>query len=177
MKTNYFGLFNSREIDDENVFNAIKEGLAEANEIPIDKVPDEWVYENFNDYLDDKRMIFDIETGGYIVAFCSLGLWIGNRIGYREFGTNVRDIFNYCSCDDGEWYADKYNVRATLLHHDGSNQLVFRYVESKEKLERVCNNIYNGKIRTEKDFFKATKSIRPFIAKVYGWKEYGKQAA
>lgn len=176
MKKDYFGLFNSREIDDENVFNGIKESLAECNDIPADEVPDEWVYDNFNDYLDDERLNLDIETGGYIVAYCQLGLWFGQRHGYRKFGTNVKDIFDYCSCDDGEWYADKYNVRATLLHHDGRNHLVFRYVESEEDLERVCDAIYDGKIKSEKDFFRMTKSIRPFIAETYGWKEYGKQA-
>lgn len=176
MKKNYFGLFNSRDIDDENVFNDIKESLAEANEIAISKVPDEWVYENFNEYLDDERRNLDIETGGYIVTYCSLDLWMGNRIAYRKFGTNIKDIFDFCSCDDGEWYADRYNVRATLLHHDGRNHLVFRYVKTEGELERVCDAIYDGKIKPEKNFFRMTESIRPFIAKTYGWEEYGKQA-
>lgn len=177
MKKYYFGLFDSLEICDQDVFNEIKESLAESNEISIDEVPDEWVYDNFNDYLDDERLNLDIETGGYIIAFCQLGFWYGQRIGYRKFGTNVKEIFDYCSCDDGEWYADRYNVRANLFHHDGTHHLVFRYVKSEDALERVCDAIYDGRIKTEKDFFRNTKSIRPFIAETYGWKKYGKQAA
>lgn len=176
MKKHYFGLFDSREIGDKNVFNDIKKSIAECNGISADEVSDEWVYDSFNNYLDEERQNLDIETGGYIVAFAQVGLWFDTRIGYRTFGTNVRDIFNYCSCDDGEWYADRYNVRANLFHHDGMHHLVFRYVESREDLERVCDAIYNGGIESEKDFFRMTKSIRPFIAKTYGWKEYGKQA-
>lgn len=175
MNNGYICLFNSQDIEDEGTFHDIKANIAEANNIPMNKVSDDWVYDTFFDYINDIKQNLNIEIEGYIVAYCRVKLWSGNTVGYKTFGTNIQKIFNYCGCAEGEWYADRYNIRAFLLHHDGSNQLVFRYVESKEKLERVCNNIYNGKIRTEKDFFKATKSIRSFIAKVYGWKEYGKQ--
>lgn len=174
---NYFGLFNSCDIYDESVFDDIKESLAECNEIPGTEVPDEWVYNDFYEQLNCERLNLDVETGGYIIALADLGLWDGRRIGYRKFGTNIKDIFDFCSCDDAEWYADKYNVRANLHHHDRTNRLVFRYVESEDELEKVCDAIYNGKIKDESGFFRMTKSIRPFIANVYGWKQYGKQAS
>lgn len=169
----YFSLFNSQEINDERVFSDIKKSLAESNNISMDKVPNEWVYDVFSDYINDVKQDLDIETDGYIVAYCKIGLWSGNAIGYRTFGTNIKNIFDYCGCDDGEWYTDRYNVRAVLSHHDGKNYLVFRYVKDENTLERVCNNIYNGKIRTEDNFFRVTKSILPFIAKAFGWKNYG----
>lgn len=172
----YFDLYNSFDIDDEESFNSIKEDLADSNEIPVEEVPDEWVYDSFYDYLDDLRRDLDIQIEGDIIAFCDLGYWNGRSVGYKRFGTNIKEIFTFCSCDGAEWYADEYNVRANLYHHDGTHRLVFRYVKTGEELKRICNAISNGKIKSEKDFFQMTKSIRPFIAEAYGWQEYGKQA-
>jgi hypothetical protein len=40
--------------------------------------------------------------------------------------------------------------------------------ESKEQAERLVNKIaYNG--MTEEEFRRATKSLRPYVAEVYGW--------
>ena len=152
--------------------------LAECNELEENEVPEEWITESILDGLGDEKMNLDIETGGYILAFANVGLWYGTRIGYKQIGTNVKDIFeSWYGGDDCEWYADKYNVKAISYNHDGRSYMVFRYVESEEKLEKVCEKIFDGRIKTEKDLYRATKSIRPFVAKTYGWKEYGRHTA
>lgn len=171
----YFGIFNSWDILEDEVFNDIRDGIAECNNLESNEVPDEWVYDSFWEYLNDEKSNLNIETGGYILAFASLGLWDGKHIGYKEIGTNVKEIFDFDGYDDYEWYADKYNVRATLYHHDGRNHVIFRYVESQEKLESLCEKIYDGRIKSERELFRSTKSIRPFVAKTYGWKEFGWQ--
>ena len=53
-------------------------------------------------------------------------------------------------------------------HHDGRHHILFRYVESIEKYEHLGERLANGNLN-EEQFRKATKSIRKFVAKVYGW--------
>ena len=177
-KKDYFGIYNSWDCYDENIQKETREMLAECNNIPLEEVPENWVYESISDWLEDEKSNLDKETGGYILAFANLGLWDGNHIGYKEIGTNVNEIFNSTyGGDECEWYADKYNVRCRASHHDGTNSIVFRYVNSEEKLEKLCDDIWNGKIKTEEQLYRRTKSIRPFVANIYGWKQYGHHAA
>jgi hypothetical protein len=42
--------------------------------------------------------------------------------------------------------------------------------KSEYDAERIATKIYNGNISTEEQFRKATKSLYPYVAKVYGWK-------
>ena len=172
----YFGLFDSWDRIDDEIRKETRENLAECYDISEEDVPESWIDEEIMGWLDDEKVNLDVETGGYILAFASLGLWHGRFTGYREVGTNVKEIFDsWYGGDDCEWYADKYNVRAIAYHHDGRNHMVFRYVENREQFDKLCEKIYDGKIKSESDLFRATKSIRPFIAKVYGWKQYGWQ--
>lgn len=174
---NYFDIFNSWDLLDDDVVKDIREGLADCNSMEPDEVPEERISEDFWRSLDDEKRNLDIETGGVIIALSNLGFWYGRRLGRKTIGTNVNNIFDFHDYDDYEWYGDKYNIRATLYHHDGRHHVLFRYVDSEEVAEKVCEKIYDGRIKTEKEFMKATKSIRPFIAKTYGWKEFGRQAA
>lgn len=174
----YFGIYNSWDMYDDEVRNDIRESLMEDNEFFDDEVPESWIDDVISSYLGDEKMNLDVETGGYIIAFADVGRWNGRRIGYKEVGTNVNEILeSFYGGDECEWYADKYNIHAIACHHDGRNYITFRYVDSKEQLDKVCDMIYNGKIKTKKQLFRHTKSIRPFAAKVYGWKSYGRQKA
>lgn len=175
-KKDYFGIFNSWDRIDDDIRRETREMLAECNGISVDDVSDEWVDESIIGCLDDERANLDKETGGYIIALGVMGLWYGHPTGYLEVGTNVADIFSKdYGGDDCEWYADRYNVRAKASHHDGTNLVIFRVCKDKEDAEKVCDMIYDGRIRSERDLFRRTKSLRPYVARVYGWEEYGKQ--
>ena len=176
-KKDYFGIFNSWDRFDDEFLCEMREGIAECNDIEPSEITDEWIYEYFWEYLEDEKANLNKETDGCIIAFADLGFWNGRRIGYKKIGTNVADIFNICANGDYEveWYADRYNVCLNVAHHDGTHYIVFRYVKSEDKADEICEKIYNGKISTEKQLFKATKSIRPFVANIYGWKKYGWQ--
>lgn len=170
-----FGIYESYGLWDEKDIEEVRKGLAEANDMELDEVPDDWVYEDINDnYLADEKANLNNETGGVIVCYGRIGRWDGTVTGGLICGTNVTSIFDFHGCDEGKWFADKYNVRATLYHHDGRNHLLYRYVENKDKAEALMDR-FRKKDLTEAQFMKATKSIRPFIAHVYGWKEYGRQ--
>lgn len=177
MSKNYFGIFNSWDCHDEEIQQETREMLAECNDLTEDEVSDDMVTEAIMDCLYDEKANLDIEVNGYIIAFANIGLWDGKHIGYKEIGTNVSEILDhFYGGEECEWFADKYNVRARSSHHDGTNSMVFRYVETEEKRDRICDDIYNGCITDEKQFFKRTKSIRPFVAKTYGWTQFGRQA-
>ena len=173
---NYFGIYNSWDRYDEDLQNETREMLAECNDIPVEEVSDEWVMESIEGNLDDEKSNLDISTGGYIIAFADLGFWNGRTTGYKMIGANVNNIFDsFLGGDECEWYADRYNVRARASHHDGSHYICFRYVDSYEQAEKVGKKIRSGAIKSEADFFRYTKSIRPFVAHTYGWQEFGHQ--
>lgn len=173
-KKNYFGIFNSRDCYDDAVVEDYRQMLAESWGCEPDEVSDEEIYDSIWESLGDEKMNLNKEINGRIVAFANLGLWDGRHNAYKKLGSNLNSIFNVGSYDDVEFYADKYNVRATLSHHDGTNYILFRYVEDYYKVDNICNKIYNGEM-DEQEFMKATKSIRPFVAKIYGWREFGRQ--
>jgi len=118
-------------------------------------------------YLDDERGNLDIKVEGCIVAFLDLGLWDGRHQGGGIIGSNVKDILR-SECDYLDWYCDRYNVHCRASHHDGTNYYLYRVAKSREQAENLINAIaYKG--MTKEQFMKVTKSLRPYVAKVYGW--------
>jgi hypothetical protein len=140
---------------------------AMREEITDEEITPEYYYYCCNEEIIDERINLHKDVDGYIVAFASLGLWNGRRNGAKLVGTTVSDIL-YSDCDYVTWYCDPYNVRCSAAHHDGRNYILYRVAESKEQAERLVNKIaYEG--MTEEQFRRATKSLRPYVAKVYGW--------
>ena len=128
--------------------------------------PEEYCYWR-NDELDDERANLNLEVDGYIVAFARLGLWYGKVNGAKLVGTNVSQILS-TSDDYATWYCDVHNVKCDTIHHDGRNHILYRVADTKEKAERLVNRIADGGM-SEEQFRRATKSLRPYVAKVYGW--------
>jgi hypothetical protein len=123
-------------------------------------------------WLEDERMNLNIplKGGKYIVCFADMGLWHGRVNGAKAVGDNIKDIFNSGAGYDGvKFYADRYNVRAKLTHHDGTHYCLFRVAKSEEQAHRLVERIAYGGM-TEKQFRKATRSLRPLVGKVYGWR-------
>lgn len=127
----------------------------------------EWVDECLSDYLDDERLNLNKEVDGVIVCFADLGFWDGHHQGARTMGTNVKNIL-HSDCDYTEWYCDRYNVRCTAAHHDGRNSYLYRVAKDRETAERLVNKIAYEDM-TEQQFMKATKSLKPYVERVYGW--------
>jgi hypothetical protein len=140
---------------------------AMADEITDEEItPEYYSFCRSND-LEDERINLDIEVDGYIVAFANLGLWNGRVNGAKLVGYNVKDIL-YSNDDYVTWFCDPYNVRCDTIHHDGRNHILYRVASSKEQAERLVNKIAYEDM-SEEEFRKATKSLRPYVAKVYGW--------
>ena len=129
---------------------------------------DEYINDTLSEDLDEERMNLDKEVDGVIVAFADLGLWDGHHQGAKIFGTNVSKILYDSNCDYAKWYCDRWNVRFEGAHHDGRNHYLYRVAKDRDTAERLVEKIaYEG--MTEKQFMKATKSLRPYVAEVYGW--------
>lgn len=141
--------------------DAMKEGITDEEITP------EYYYYCCNEEIIDERINLHKDVDGYIVAFASLGLWNGRRNGAKLVGTLVSDIL-YSDCDYVTWYCDPYNIRCNATHHDGNNSILYRVAKDKEHAERLVNAIAYGNM-SEEQFRRATKSLRPYVAKVYGW--------
>lgn len=117
--------------------------------------------------LDDERANLNVEVDGYIVAFADLGLWDGRHNGSKVIGTNVKDILS-TKDDYATWYCDVHNVKCDTVHHDGRNHILYRVAKNKEQADSLAYRIAYEDM-TEEEFRRATKSLRPYVAKVYGW--------
>ena len=117
--------------------------------------------------LYDERANLDVPVDGVIICFADLGLWDGHHQGAKKFGSNVKNIL-YSDCDGIDWFCDRYNVRCEASHHDGSNSYLYRVAKDNEQANRLVQAIAYEDM-TEEEFRKATKSLRPYVAKVYGW--------
>jgi len=128
---------------------------------------EERYYEDCDINLSDERSNLNIPVDGVIVCFAVLGLWDGTHNGAKTFGDNVRNIL-HSDCDNIDWYCDRYNVRCDASHHDGTNHYLYRVAKDREQADRLVEAIaYKG--MTEEEFRKSTKSLRPYVAKVYGF--------
>lgn len=127
---------------------------------------EEWAGE-VNRWLDDERSNLDKEVDGVIVAFADLGLWHGHVQGYKIIGSNVADILR--SGYDAEWYGDTYNIRGVELHHDGTNRILYRIAKDRNAAGIIADKIYNGEMN-ETQFRRLTRSLYPYVARIYGWK-------
>lgn len=119
-------------------------------------------------YLEDERMNLDISTDGRILVIADLGFWFGRRQGYKIINRNVSNIL-YDDADYVEWYSDGHNIKATAIHHDGTNYYEYREIREDRNIDNLLNAIYNGEKITRQKLNYYTKSLHPYVAKVYGW--------
>ena len=118
-------------------------------------------------FMADERHNLDEDIDGCIVAFGVVGRWNGTFNGGKVFGSNIKNIL-YTECDYATWYCDRYNVLFDGAHHDGRNHYIYRVAKDRETAERLVDDIaYNG--LTEEGFRKKTKSLRKYVAEIYGW--------
>lgn len=158
---------NDLFVDDE-AREAYEEAQREFLEDDEYEVSDrEWA-EVVNEYLSDERMNLNKQVDGVIIAFADLGLWRGRRQGFKILGSTINDIFSI-SEDNNEWFGDGYNIRGTLIHHDGTHYVLYRVAKDRDEAERIAEQIYNLEI-DEAGFRKRTRSLYPYVANVYGWK-------
>jgi hypothetical protein len=126
--------------------------------------------------FDDESANLDIELdNGYntIICIADLGLWDGRKSGYKMLaGNKVNQVLSQAQ---GEYYKVVYDsetddVKATDIHHDGTNYYIFRELKKNMDITILQDLIYYGKA-TQADINKFTKPIGKYVRKVYGWKK------
>lgn len=123
------------------------------------------------EYLEDERANLNVKLGAPIIVIADLGLWNGRRKGYKMINSgNIKDCL-YDDCDYITWYCDRYNFRAVACHHDGVNRYLYRELRENLTFAQRENFLYKlvHNEANERMIRRYTKSIRPEIAKVYGW--------
>ena len=122
-----------------------------------------------NTYLDDERYNLNKYLNGRILIVADLGLWNGRKQGYKIIDGNISNILYDNDADFIEWYADQYNIRATAHHHDGTNYYLYREIREDRNIQILLDDIYNGREISRSKLNYYTRSIRPYVAKIYGW--------
>lgn len=129
-------------------------------------------YELNQDYLADERMnLGKIIAPDGIVVIASLGLWNGRKPGYKEIESGKVADCLYYDYDDAEFYCDRYNFCGIEHHHDGTNFYTYRAWKpglSDVQKDNFLNKVWSGEAMSC-DISRYTRSLRPEIAKVYGW--------
>lgn len=106
---------------------------------------------------------------GRILIIADLGLWNGRKQGYKIIDGNISNILYDNDADFIEWYADQYNIRATVHHHDGTNHYLYREIREDRNIQILLDDIYNGREISRSKLNYYTRSIRPYVAEIYGW--------
>lgn len=119
-------------------------------------------------YLEDEKDNMDVPLQNRMIAIADMGLWWGRTIGVMKLGANL----SYClslagNYDDSTFYCDEEDLRATLYHHDGRHEVVFRTAPADviEELESLagCGGL------TIEYALSQTESLRDEVKKVYGF--------
>jgi len=141
------------------------------------EVENEWekyslIEEENGYYLEDERLNLDIRLPNEIVVLGDIGRWNGRVNGYKTIKSgNVKDCLYDEDCGYCTWYCDRYNFKFKGHHHDGSNCYTYRAFRdwvTEEQKDRFYDAIYYGKCN-DRMIRRYTESIKPYIAKVYGW--------
>lgn len=123
--------------------------------------------EELSIWADDERANLNKKLDGVIIAFADLGFWNGRTTGARKFNSNLNSIINTCGCDYIDLYCDRYNVKSNLYHHDGTHYLTYR-LAPYNKVNEIMERAERG-ILTLEYVNKHTKSIRKYVAEIFGW--------
>lgn len=126
----------------------------------------EWLNDTLEFYIENERDNLNIECSNSIIAIADLGLWNGRRIGYKVISSgNIKDTL-YSDDDYVAWYIDKYDYKAIMKHHDGTNYIVYRELKDEKYLDILEEKAYNGTL-TNKDLTRYTRSLKSKILKAY----------
>ena len=131
----------------------------------------DWMENTNAVYLDDERANLDVEVDGEILVIADLGLWDGRHSAYKILeSNNIKDIL-YSECDLAKWYSDGKDIRFKGVHHDGTNNYLYRVIKDDSDIDEFLDKIYNQKPITDSEIEKYTESLYPYVAKVYGWRD------
>lgn len=159
--------------EDFDTMDNTKQQISERQEIPIEEVTEQMVYDEWGEQLDfwfsDEQENLNEQLEGDIIAIADLGLWNGRFSGYKILGNNLNEIMSFGNHDYIKIYSDGYNIRKESSHHDGTNHILFRMVRNDRNIDHFTDMIYNKKPITKNMLNYYTKSIEKNVRNIYGW--------
>lgn len=169
-KEKRFLIWSNYDLDYDDWREALEDEYPELSE----SEREELMYEINGDYLDDERSNLDIQMSRPILVIANLGLWYGNRMGYKEIPSgNIRDcLYSERDIDWSTWYVDQLgDLRCDAIHHDGTNHYLYRVYKdgaTETQIDNLLVKIYEGRA-TRKDITRVTRRLGDEIAEIYGW--------
>lgn len=163
-----YGMLDLNEI--ENFKKHARENLEYYGEEDIteDMIQQE-VYEDIDMFFRDELLNLDKKLPNNIIAIADMGLWSGRVQGYKILGNNLNEVVSSTiGCDEKEVYCDAYNVRAVGYHHDGRNYVLYRELREGRNIDNFLEKIYNNETISSSTLNYYTKSLRPYVQKIYG---------
>lgn len=120
----------------------------------------------FEDELVNLR---EISVPNVIICFANVGRWNGRFDGYKILTYDLSDCLRLTAEDHDsfELYVDSYNLLGSGCHHDGTNYYEFRMLKNDCLIDEFEDAFYYKSAEYARKRF--TKSLRPYIAKAYGW--------
>ena len=171
-KQQHHTIWGNIDIKYEDWVDGYKEEMADRGE-EVPEEPDEsevleWARELNDHYLDDERDNLN-RYAGDILVIGNIGTWRGRVNGFKIMRKKKLSDILYSNCDYCEWYSDGKNIRATMIHHDGTDYLKYRLIKPGVNVDHLEDRLEDGKGMTDNMISKYTKSLHPYVAKIYGW--------
>lgn len=170
-------IWDSNPTLDEADLLTIHEEICEREDVGADayQTEDEILEYYLNElnpgYLEDERDNLNIQLPGKVIAIADLGLWHGRRTGYRILNNNLNCVLQ--SHVDGMSeiciYGDSYNIQADEAHHDGTNHYLYRMLCPDKDAVPLLDAIYASRPVSRAMLNRYTRSLYPYVAKIYGW--------
>ena len=130
----------------------------------------EYFQEDISMTYDDEKSNLDKQLPNNIVAIGTVGRWDGNKKCFKELGNNLNEIL-YIGHDhnDINVYCDRYNVHSELVHHDGTDKVIYRMIKEGVDTDKLLEKqVYNGGL-SKADISRYTVSLTPYVKEVYGF--------
>ena len=163
-----YGMLDLKEIEDFEKHARENLEYYGVEDITEDKIQQE-VYEDIDLFFRDEIENLDKKLDGRVIAIADLGLWDGRRQGYKILGNNLNEVVSSTmGCDEKEVYCDAWNVRAVGYHHDGRNYVLYRELREDRNIDNFLEKIYNNETISSSTLNYYTKSLRPYVQKIYG---------
>jgi len=171
-------------LQNDEVKEQYKQDIMEYRDCEEDELDEETLAQSWyedNDFnLDCERTNLNKDIDGVIIAlghrWSHYGAICGNgREGTKIIGRNIADILQP-SGDDSDFWAEDYNINGRTADHDGSWSITYRVCKDYSEAERLQDMAYEGKLDNA-DIMARTKSLYPYIAKIYGWPYRGSKKA
>ena len=164
-----YGAMNLTEMKDmeEGAREYLKE--VQEDEEPSDSDIMDEVYTQEEMWYEDEKLNLNKTLNGRIIAIASVGTWRGRFSGYKLMGDNLNEVLSFENCDFINVYADQYNIKADMYHHDGTHHVEYRELREDTNYEVLLDALHNQEPVSREMIRKYTKSLRPYVKAVYGF--------